>query len=91
MSIALQPIALDTNSADQQGLLVLSEGRLIGVLVRLEDPVHEEALVGSWYLECAIGKLRGACNPVFENLQSALSWVETRLVPVIACILLAFT
>jgi hypothetical protein len=89
MSITLQPIPVDTNSADQEGLLVLSDGHLVGVLVRLEDPVHEETLTGCWYLECAIGKLRGACDPVFENLQSALAWIETRLVPVIACACLA--
>jgi hypothetical protein len=89
MSITLQPVPVETDSADKDGLLVFNDGCLVGVLVRLEDPVHQQTLLGSWYLECATGKLREACNPVFENLQSALAWMERRLVPVISCALLS--
>jgi hypothetical protein len=81
VSITLQPIPVVTDSADQDGLLVLSNGRLVGVLVRLEDPMHGEILRGSWYLECGIGKLRQAPSPVFESLEFALGWIEARLVP----------
>lgn len=75
--VVLQPIQVETGSADQEGRLVMADGRLIAILVRLDDPEHEA--VGHWFLEVALGGLQGHNAPVFATLEEATRWLRHRL------------
>ena len=44
--VLVRPVRVATGSGDEDGRLVLADGMLVAVLVRLEDPAHGE-LVGA--------------------------------------------
>ena len=64
--VVLQPISVDTASPDQVGMLVIANGLLVAVLVRLDAPGH--ARCGGWFLGGGLGRLPGARAPPFETL-----------------------
>ena len=75
--VVLQSISVDTRSPDQVGMLVLVNGLLVAVLVRLDAPWHDRP--GAWFLEAGLGRLAGARAPVFDTLEDATRWVRQRL------------
>ena len=75
--LMLQPMPLFTGSADEDGRLVTIGGRLIAVLVRLQDPMHAD-LVGRWYLEAGFGPCAEATAPTFATLDAAQDWITER-------------
>ena len=75
--VVLQPIAVDTGSPDRTGMLVLANGLLVAVLVRLDTPEHERR--GGWFMETGLGRFAGVRAPVFDNLEDATRWVRQRL------------
>ncbi|MCJ2086338.1 hypothetical protein MKK88_10075 [Methylobacterium sp. E-005] len=77
--LQLQPIAVDTNSPDREGMLVIANGLLVAVLVRLAEPEHDN--VGSWFLEAGFGRLQGQRVPTFPTLEDACRWLRRRLKP----------
>ena len=77
--LQLQPIAVDTNSPDREGMLVIANGLLVAVLVRLAEPEHDN--VGSWFLEAGFGRLQGQRAPTFLNVEDAMRWLRRRLKP----------
>ncbi|MCJ2054143.1 hypothetical protein [Methylobacterium sp. J-070] len=77
--VVLQPIAIDTGSPDHDGMLVIANGLLVAVLVRLEQPEHIN--VGSWFMEAGFGRLQGLRVPTFLTLKEATRWVRRRLKP----------
>ncbi len=58
--VVLQPISVDTRSPDQTGMLMIANGLLVAVLVRLDAPEHERAGPGTW--RSGLVGLR-ACEP----------------------------
>jgi hypothetical protein len=72
--LVLQPIMVDTGSPDQEGRLVLANGLLIAVLVRLDTPDHEQG--GGWFVEATFGRLQGLFPPIFDNLEVATRWLR---------------
>lgn len=75
-AIDFQPITVRTGCNDKSGRLVLFDGELMAVLVRLDDKMHE-ADEGKWFLEVAFGHLEG--QPTFGNLDDAKDWVSHRV------------
>ena len=75
--VVLQPICVDTRSPDQAGMLVIANGLLVSVLVRLDAPEHERP--GAWYMEVGLGRLAGARAPVFDTLEDATRWMRRRM------------
>ena len=71
--VVMKPIAVDTASPDQAGMLVMANGMLVGVLVRLDDPEHEHQ-TGSWFVEAAFGRLHGSRPSSFATLDEATRW-----------------
>ncbi|WP_128566090.1 hypothetical protein, partial [Methylobacterium crusticola] len=59
--------------------LVMANGLLVGILVRLDTYEHESR--GSWFLEAGLGRLQGARAPAFETLEAATRWVRKHLRP----------
>ena len=68
-----------TGSCDEDGRLVTLDGRLVAVLVRLQDPSHGD-LVGSWYLEAGFGPCGGEVSmPCFPTIETAIDWILARV------------
>ncbi|KAB1080596.1 hypothetical protein [Methylobacterium soli] len=77
--VVLQPIAVDTASPDRDGMLVMANGLLVGVLVRLDTPEHES--FGGWFMEAGLGRLAGLRIPAFDTLEDATRWLRRHLKP----------
>lgn len=76
--LILEPVPVNTGSRDEKGRLVLVDGRLVGVLVRLADRTHAEQ-TGAWFLEAGFGPCACAQFPVFDSLEVARDWVRRQL------------
>ena len=76
--VSFQPIQVLTASEDREGCLVLVDGQLVAVLVRLSDPAHEPLLRGSWYLEAGFGLLDRR-HGLFASLEEAAASIELDL------------
>jgi hypothetical protein len=74
--LKLQPARIATGS-DETGVLVLAEGRIVAILVRLDAPFHGN-LRGRWFLEIGFGRCAGTPEP-FERLSDGLTWIARRL------------
>lgn len=77
--VVLQPIAVDTASPDREGMLVIANGLLVAVLVRLDAPEHETP--GFWFLEATLGRLHGVRAPLFATPEIATQWLRRQLRP----------
>lgn len=75
--VVLQPISVDTASPDQAGMLVMANGKLVAVLVRLDAPEHKRR--GTWYMEVGLGRLANVRTPTFDTLEDATYWIRRRL------------
>jgi hypothetical protein len=73
--ISLQPIEVLTASQDREGRLVLADGMLVAVLVRLSDEAHDPLLRGAWFLETGLGSLDGR-HELFASLEEAAASIE---------------
>ena len=73
--ISFQPIEVLTASEDREGRLVLVDGNLVAVLVRLSDPAHDPLLRGAWYIEAGFGLLDGR-HEMFASLEEAAASIE---------------
>lgn len=60
-----------TDTEDHEGCLMLANGKLVAVLVRLSDPAHEPPLLGSWYLEAGLGAALDMRHDLFATLEGA--------------------
>ncbi|MGF3022905.1 hypothetical protein ACQVP2_08755 [Methylobacterium aquaticum] len=78
--LIVDPVRIETGSADCEGRLVYRDGRLIGVLTQLDPLLHEDLGVGRhWYLEAVFGRAAAAPQPrPFPSLDEALTWLERR-------------
>lgn len=74
--VVLQPISVDTASSDHAGMLVMANGLLVAILVRLDAPEHARS--GTWFMEVGLGRLAGVRAPVFDTLEDATRWVRRR-------------
>jgi hypothetical protein len=79
-NIVFQPISIETSTADTEGRLVLIDGRLVALLIRLQDKTHPEDLRGSWFVEAAFGVLsEEAGTATFATLEEVAEWIKRRL------------
>lgn len=75
--ISLQPVRIDTGSRDEEGFLVFADGRLIAVLVRLEDEEHGPVR-GKLFLETGFGAFAATEAVYFDDPDRARAWFATR-------------
>jgi hypothetical protein len=66
-----------TNSKDEASTLVLSDGSLVAILVRLDDPIHGSAQ-GRWHLEAHFDHVTGT-ERLFDDLDAAVAWIEEQI------------
>lgn len=74
-AVAFTPIRVNTLSEDAEGRLVMWQGALVGVLVRLDAPEQGDA-VGGWSLEAGFGPLEFLRPEPFADLEQARGFVE---------------
>jgi hypothetical protein len=72
-SLSFRRIDIATLSADREGRLAMVDGRLVAVLVRLDDEVHGIDR-GAWFLDAGFGRLAGEAR-VFATLEEAADWI----------------
>ncbi|GLS46982.1 hypothetical protein [Methylobacterium brachythecii] len=77
--VVLQPIAVDTDSSDCKGMLVLANGMLVAVLVQLNH--SEEKQKGRWFIEAGFGRLRDLRQRPFDTLDDATRWLRQQMKP----------
>ncbi len=77
-TIELRPIHVRTGSKDKEGRLVLADGELAAVLVRLDDEMHGSDQ-GKWFLEVMFGSPRRA-EP-FAAVEDAEAWLKEQIRP----------
>ena len=73
--ITFQPIEVLTASEDREGRLVLVDGKLAAVLVRLRDQAHDPLLRGAWYFEAGFGLLDSR-HELFASRGEAAASIE---------------
>ena len=76
--VTLQAVPVMTGCNDREGCLVLADGQLVAVLVRLADEMHADQR-GSWFVEAAFGPCRTATLPLFDDVDEAQAWVRQKL------------
>ena len=76
MTLALQPVRVETGTEDEEGCLVFADSRLVAVLVRLSN--QHEGVAGHWYYEQGFGPFDGPAHPTFATIEEAQDWIEQR-------------
>jgi len=79
--LVCRPVLVDTASPDEKGCLVLANGRLVSVLVRVANIGVEQdrEQMSGWQMEAGFGRCAVAVLPLFDTLGDALGWVRERL------------
>jgi hypothetical protein len=70
-----QPVCVPVES-DGEGLLVLVNGWLIALLVRLA--AEHGDITGHWFVETIYGNIGGGEHPVFADLAQAEHWFASQ-------------
>lgn len=68
MAITFEPILLDGSLGDDDGCLILRDGRLVAVVSRL-GTMHDE-LAGRWFVEWVFGDIFDIGGRIFPDLPS---------------------
>lgn len=78
-----RPILVETDSPDEKGCLVLANGRLVAVLVRVGSTGVEQdnKKLSGWQMEAGFGRCAVAVLPLFDTLGDAVTWVREQLAP----------
>ena len=76
-SITLQGMPVLAGCEDREGYLILADGILTAVIVRLDSHVHD-GIAGKWFLEAGFGPCRDA-QELFETPEAAVAWVSGRV------------
>ena len=77
MSLRLQPVQVAMKSDDTESLLIVADGFLVAILVRLSAQHEDEA--GKGFLEAGFGPVSDPRPPVFFDLDMAQDWIEQQL------------
>jgi hypothetical protein len=75
VEVTLQAIRVETGTSEEDGRLVLVDGKLIAVLVRLSDEYPQPELHGQWFVEVGLGPIFQR-HEVFSTLEEAIVWIR---------------
>lgn len=73
--ISFQPIRVLIDGYDTEGRLVLADGQLAAVFVRLDGTYHDPDHVGWWHLEAGFGRCDIRNAPLFRTPAEAGAWI----------------
>jgi hypothetical protein len=77
LDISFQPMRVLIDGHDSEGNLILADGQLAAVIVRLDGQTHHPEHKGLWHLEAGFGKCDvRVAPPVFTTPEEAGAWVE---------------
>lgn len=80
--ISLKRLTILTDGDDQDGRLVLVDGKLAAVFARLDSTAHAPEQRGRWHLEAGFGPCESIGRALlFSTLGDAVRWVEARVDP----------
>jgi hypothetical protein len=78
--ITFMPMRVLIDGHDTYGSLILSDGQLAAVVVRLDGEHHGPEDKGLWNLEAGFGKCATSRSaPLFQTLEEAGAWVQKTL------------
>ena len=79
--IECRPILVNTASPDEKGCLVLADGCLVAVLVRVADAGDEQGRekLSGWHMEAGFGRCAVPVPPLFGTLADAVAWMRMQL------------
>jgi len=79
------PMRVLIDGHDSEGNLILADGQLAAVIVRLDGSTHDPKHKGLWHLEAGFGKCDvRVAPPVFATPETAGDWVVQALTGKIA-------
>jgi hypothetical protein len=76
LDISLMPMRVLIDGHDSEGHLILSEGQLAAVIVRLDGETHDPEHKGFWNLEAGFGKCNIRDARLLRTPEEAGAWVE---------------
>ena len=76
LDISFQPIRVLIDGHDTDGRLILADGQLTAVIVRLDGSIHDPEHKGLWHLEAGFGKCDVRKLSLFRTPEEAGAWVE---------------
>ena len=79
LEITFQPIGVLIDGQDTEGTLILADGQLTAVIIRLDSEAHPPQIRGSWRLVLGLGKCNVHGAPLFRTAEEAGTWVEQLL------------
>ncbi len=79
LGISFQPIRVLTDAQDKEASLILADGQLAAVIVRLDSETHPPETRGRWRLAVGFGKCNVLGPPLFKTPEEASAWVEQLL------------
>ena len=74
MEITSQPVRVSVGPVDEEGQMVLVDGTMVAVLVRLTGPYDDPHLHGKWCAQRGFGPCSEG-DEVFSILEEAEDWV----------------
>ncbi len=79
--ISFQRMRVLIDGHDSEGRLVLADGQLAAVIVRLDGEAHDPAARGSWHLEAGFGRCAAPLDDtlIWGTPEEAGRWVAARL------------
>jgi hypothetical protein len=79
LDISFQPMRVLIDGHDSEGNLILADGQLTAVIVRLDGEIHAPEHKGLWNLEAGFGQCAVRAVPPFRTPEEAGAWVEQTL------------
>ena len=79
LDITFTPMRVLIDGHDTYGNLILSDGQLAAVVVRLDGEHHGPEHKGLWNLEAGFGKCASRSAPLFQTPEEAGAWVQETL------------
>ncbi len=79
LKVSFQPIPVLIDGQDSQANLILADGQLTAVIVRLDSETHPPETRGYWRLAVGFGKCNVLGPPLFKTPKEAGAWVEQLL------------
>jgi hypothetical protein len=79
LDISFQPMRVLIDGHDSEGNLILADGQLAAVIVRLDGETHDPEHKGLWNLEAGFGQCAVRAVPPFTTPEEAGAWVEQTL------------
>ncbi len=76
LDISVQPMRVLIDGHDAEGRLILADGQLAAVFVRLDGTHHDLEHKGRWHLEAGFGKCNVHELSLFRTPEEAGAWVK---------------